>query len=81
MIYALDSNIVSYLLKGDAGVQERFQAAVDDGNHYVISKHILMITKLRLLSREPILMVQRRNLKSRTKNTSHTSVIMRDMLK
>ena len=36
MIYALDSNIISYLLKDDKQVQERFRAEIDDGNIYTI---------------------------------------------
>jgi tRNA(fMet)-specific endonuclease VapC len=36
MIYALDSNTVSYLLKGDAQTQTRFQAVIDSGADYVI---------------------------------------------
>jgi len=36
MIYALDSNIVSYLLKNDDAVKRRFQNAVNYNNPYVI---------------------------------------------
>jgi tRNA(fMet)-specific endonuclease VapC len=36
MIYALDSNTVSYLLKGDSRTQTRFQAEIDGGAAYVI---------------------------------------------
>jgi predicted nucleic acid-binding protein len=36
MIYALDSNIVSYMLKGDAEVQRRFVEAINKGCAYAI---------------------------------------------
>jgi predicted nucleic acid-binding protein len=37
MIYALDSNIVSYMLKGDKTVQGRFLAEIESGNYYAIA--------------------------------------------
>ena len=36
MIYALDSNIISYLLKDDATVYSRLNKAIDDGSRCVI---------------------------------------------
>ncbi len=36
MIYALDSNILSALLKKDSHVEEQLKAAVDNNNQYVI---------------------------------------------
>lgn len=36
MIYALDSNIVSYFLKNDNEVIQHFQNAIDNDNPYVI---------------------------------------------
>jgi len=37
MTYALDSNIIQYLLKGDARVQGRFLEAIDGSNTYAIA--------------------------------------------
>ncbi|MDR3289431.1 MAG: PIN domain-containing protein [Peptococcaceae bacterium] len=37
MIYALDSNIISYMLKGDKQVQGRFQAEIENGNLYAVA--------------------------------------------
>jgi predicted nucleic acid-binding protein len=36
MIYALDSNIISYLLRADATVSSRYYEALDQGNRCVI---------------------------------------------
>jgi len=36
MIYALDSNIISYLLKNDTEVKQQFQNSMDNNNLYVI---------------------------------------------
>jgi predicted nucleic acid-binding protein len=36
MIYALDSNIISYLLKKDKQVEQKFKEAVDNGHEYII---------------------------------------------
>jgi len=36
MIYALDSNIVSYMLKEDADVIAQYRSAFDDGGDFVI---------------------------------------------
>ena len=36
MIYALDSNIISYLLKDDAAVYSRLNKAIDDGGRCII---------------------------------------------
>ena len=36
MIYALDSNIVSYMLKGDSDVIAHYRKAFDDGGDFVI---------------------------------------------
>jgi len=36
MIYALDTNIVSYMLKEDAGVIAQYRQAFDDGSDFVI---------------------------------------------
>ena len=36
MIYALDSNIVSYMLRGDAGVIPKYRQALSDGGEMVI---------------------------------------------
>jgi predicted nucleic acid-binding protein len=36
MIYVLDSNIISYMLKGDAGVSARYHQESDEGNDFVI---------------------------------------------
>ena len=36
MIYALDSNIISYLLKDDATVYSRLNKAIDDGGRCII---------------------------------------------
>ena len=36
MIYALDSNIVSYMLKEDADIISHYREAFDDGDDFVI---------------------------------------------
>jgi predicted nucleic acid-binding protein len=36
MIYALDSDVISYILKGDAAFQTRFRAEIEAGNYYAI---------------------------------------------
>ena len=36
MIYALDSNIISYMLKKDKDVQKSFQDVIDNNNFYSI---------------------------------------------
>jgi len=36
MIYALDSNIISYMFKGDADIKLRYRQAIEGGNDVVI---------------------------------------------
>jgi predicted nucleic acid-binding protein len=36
MIYALDSNIISYIIKGDETISKKYNAELDKGNHFII---------------------------------------------
>jgi hypothetical protein len=52
MIYALDSNTVSYMLKGDIEVQRRFVEAIDKGHAYAIVPLVYYEVKRGLIAKK-----------------------------
>ena len=54
MMYALDSNIISYMLKEDAGVIARYRKAFDEGGDFVIPPVVYYEVSRWLLDRNSI---------------------------
>ncbi|MCL2812430.1 MAG: PIN domain-containing protein [Clostridia bacterium] len=54
MIYALDSNIVSYMLKDDADVVARYRQEIDRGNDFVIPPIVFFEVQRWLLAQKLI---------------------------
>ena len=54
MTYALDSNIISYLIKDDAALYARINKAIDDGARCIIPPVVYYEVNERLRSRDPL---------------------------